>query len=405
MEDKKYLYLVKVEPHANNNKYYKMIQLDDNNFQVEYGRIACASPAKRIYEMSDWDSKLKEKIEKKHYVDQTRLVAEIRVTGKTNEYIEIKDASIRNIVLRLQQMARQAIKDNYTITSESVTKVMINEAQLMLDKLIHSNKMDIFNKLLVELFQIIPRKMARVSDYLAHNNNDFTIIMEREQDLLDVMEGQVKQQELVQDTNISVEELPSQTILEVMGLKIENITEKDERIIKSNLADIANRFCQGWKITNLRTQKKYDKFIQENKIKDNRLLFHGSRNENFWSIINNGLILRPSAIITGKMFGYGIYFAPNPKKSLGYTSIEGSYWSNGNSKSAFMGLFDVAYGKPYDVYSFEHDYNSLTYEKLQNKCSGANSLHAHKDKGMLRNDEIVVYREEQLTIKYLIELK
>ena len=37
-------------------------------------------------------------------------------------------------------------------------------------------------------------------------------------------------------------------------------------------------------------------------------------------------------------------------------------------------------------------------------CPGANCLHAHAGHGMLRNDEIVVYKEEQLTIKYLIEI-
>ena len=35
----KYLYLVKVEPDANNNKFYKLVQTDDNNWTAEYGRI------------------------------------------------------------------------------------------------------------------------------------------------------------------------------------------------------------------------------------------------------------------------------------------------------------------------------------------------------------------------------
>lgn len=405
MENNQYAYLVKVEPNANNNKYYKMIQLNDSTFEVQYGRIGNSNYQTSSYSMSQWNKKFKEKV-KKGYIDQTRLVAEVKVETKTNEYLEIKDVAVRSIVSRLQAMAKQAIRDNYTVSSANVTQAMVDEAQLILNKLMSDNSIDKFNKVLVELFQVIPRKMSRVSDYLAKTINNFADIVQREQDLLDVMKGQVKQQDLVKESNVETEdELPTQTILEAMGLKIENITQEDEDIIKFNLGSISDKFYQGWKVVNIRTQEKYDSFIKENKIKDKRLLFHGSRNENWWSIINNGLVLRPSAVITGKMFGYGIYFAPNPKKSLGYTSLDGSYWASGNSKSAFMGLYNVAYGKPYDVYSFESEYHSLNYEKLQQKCKDANSLHAHADRGMLRNDEIVVYKEEQLTIKYLIELK
>lgn len=69
-----------------------------------------------------------------------------------------------------------------------------------------------------------------------------------------------------------------------------------------------------------------------------------------------------------------------------------------------MGLYEVAYGKPYDVHSFDSRYYSLNYEGLQKLCPGANCLHAHEGQ-MLRNDEIIVYQECQTTIKYLVELK
>lgn len=140
-------------------------------------------------------------------------------------------------------------------------------------------------------------------------------------------------------------------------------------------------------------------------ISKTKLLWHGSRNENWWSIINTGLVLRPTnAVITGKMFGFGIYYAPKARKSLGYTSLSGSYWARGNSNSAFMALMDVAYGKPYDVHSFDSKYYDFNYERLQKTCPGANCLHAHAG-SMLRNDEIIVYKEDQCTIKYLVELR
>jgi poly [ADP-ribose] polymerase len=189
-----------------------------------------------------------------------------------------------------------------------------------------------------------------------------------------------------------------------MGLRFEDITQEEKQLIKSNLGSCSNKFYQAWKIINIKTQNKFDTFVKDNNIICNKLLWHGSRNENWWSIINTGLVLRPSAVISGKMFGYGIYFAPSAQKSLGYTSLHGSYWAGGNSNSAFMSLYNVAYGKPYDVYSFDNKYHNFNYEELQKNCKDANCLHAHAG-SMLRNDEIIVYKEEQLTIKYLVELR
>lgn len=46
----------------------------------------------------------------------------------------------------------------------------------------------------------------------------------------------------------------------------------------------------------------------------------------------------------------------------------------------------------------------MTYAKLQKVAPGCSCLHAHAGR-VLRNDEVIVYREDQVTIKYLVELK
>lgn len=401
----KYLYLIKVEPNANNNKFYKMIELDNGTFKVEYGRIGNGNIQTRYYPMSQWETKLNEKLStRKGYFDQTRLVAEPVVKRENKKYLDIENLSILQIVTRLQTMAKQAIKDNYIIKPNSVTQTMIDEAQLTLNNLITTNNIELFNKILVELFKIIPRKMGKVKDYLAIKIDDFANILQREQDLLDVMKGQVVEHSIVDETEEDNIELPSQTILDVLGIRFEEITEEEKNIIKKQLGSISDKYYQAWKIINIKTQTNFDEFINNNKIKNTKLLWHGSRNENWWSIINSGLVLRPSAVITGKMFGYGIYFAPKAQKSLGYTSLNGSYWTKGNSNSAYMSLYDVAYGKAYDVHSFDSQFYNFNYETLQKHKKDANCLHAHAG-NMIRNDEIIVYKEEQTTIKYLVELR
>jgi len=369
------LYLVKVEADANNNKYYRMIP-NENVFDVQYGRIGVTGFQTAQYPISQWNKKFNEKI-KKGYVDQTRLVAETIIKPKKKEYIDIENKYIQMIVTRLQAMAKQAIADNYTISSNKVTQTMIDEAQLTLNSLLNAETVELFNKILIELFKIIPRKMGKVKDYLANSKNDFAKIIQDEQDLLDIMRGQVIQNSVDEEVIEDTYENPNQTILDVMGLRFEEITEDEKLLIKKNLGGISDKFYQAWKVINIKTQNKFDKYVKENTIHNCKLLWHGSRNENWWSIINTGLVLRPSAIISGKMFGYGIYFAPSAQKSLGYTSLHGSYWAGGNSNSAFMSLYDVAYGKPLDVYSFDSKYYDFNYEQLQKYNTGANCLHAH----------------------------
>ena len=397
-------YLIMVTT-ANNNKYYNLFPEGDR-FRVEYGRVD-ATKTTTYYPMSKWNSQISSKL-KKGYQDVTDLkkdlVQEISTANPESPYKEIENASVRAIVEKLQNLARETIRKNYTVKASAVTQDMVDAAQKVIDALANfSSTVEEFNNTLLKLFTVIPRKMGNVRDYLSNKTEDFAKIISKEQDLLDVMRGQIYVKR--DDEPVTTVEKKQQTILEELGLVMEEATADDVALIKTLMNESAGKFRKAWRVTNLKTQNRFDKFVADNDIKDTRLLFHGSRSENFWSIIKTGLVLRPTnAVITGKMFGYGCYYAPRCAKSIGYTSLSGSYWAHGGNNTAYMALFDVAYGTPYDVYNFDSKYYSLDYNKLQQFKPGANCLHAHADRGMLRNDEIVVYKEEQMTIKYLIEI-
>lgn len=403
--DIKPTYLILVSGDANSNKYYNCFP-EGSEFRVEYGRVDSTKTIKR-YLMSKWNSQIASKI-RKGYIDVTDLkqdlVEDISSTNPESPYKEIENSAVRAIVEKLQDLARETIQRNYTVKASVVTQDMVDAAQEIIDELANSHfTIEAFNDILLKLFTVIPRKMGNVRDYLANKPEDFARIISKEQDLLDVMRGQIYAKPEVETTE-SVEK-KSQTILEELGLEMEEATDDDVAMIKFLMNESAGKFRKAWKVKNIKTQERFDKFVAENNIKDTRLLFHGSRSENFWSIIKTGLVLRPTnAVITGKMFGMGCYFSPKCQKSIGYTSLSGSYWVRGNNNVAYMALFEVAYGTPYNVYNFDNKYYNLDYNKLQQFKPCVNCLHAHADKGMLRNDEIVVYKEDQITIKYLIEI-
>lgn len=383
----------------NNNKFYSMAEQPDGTFHVRYGRVG-QSEQHASYPMSKWNAKYNEKI-RKGYKDVTALRAE-NPSGddEDNEYKPIENKSIASLVRELLSRARNMVRKNYRILAVSVTPAMVDEAQAILDSLSSIKTLRQFNDTLTELFSVIPRSMGHVTDYLAHSADDFPKIIQREQDLLDTMAGQVVTQVAKQET----ENVAETTILEANGITMKPATKKDKELIRGLLGRNANMLDEAWVVTNKKTQKAYNARMKKKPIKE-LLLWHGSRTENWWSILCSGLKLRPSNVaINGKMFGYGIYFAPSAQKSLGYTSLQGSYWAGGSDNHGYMAVMEVAYGTPLDIHSWHGWESSLTKENLAKCAPNADCVHAHAGQS-LRNDEIIVYDEAQVTIKYLVRLR
>lgn len=383
----------------NNNKFYDMQELGDGTFDASYGRIGVTC-TKVNYPMSKWNSILNQKL-RKGYEDMTNL-AVVTETKTVEKYKPLPDPDIAALIDSLRQAARDTVRENYIVGSDKVSKAMVETAQNILNDLANKKyTVKTFNNRLLELFTVIPRKMSHVQENLAAKKDDFEQIIHREQELLDVMAGQVSDNEIV--VNETGDE--SMTVLEAFGLEFSPATDEDVSLIKKQLGKECEKlFYKAWRVENLESRKKFDAFVQDKGDITKKLFWHGSRTENWWSILRTSLVLRPTnAIINGKMFGYGLYFAPRAKKSVGYTSLRGSYWAGGNSPYGFMALYEVVYGKPYDV-STNSGCGDMTYKKLQQVAPGCSCLHAHAGK-VLYNDEVIVYREDQVTIKYLVQLK
>ena len=394
-----YLIMVTAE---NNNKYYNCFPEGDN-FRVEYGRVN-STKTTTSYPMSKWESQISSKI-KKGYKDvtdlKTALVEEIKTDG--TKYKDIENESVRSIIEKLRSLARDTVKKNYSVSSASVTEEMVYEAQLVINNLISIKSVNKFNDELLKLFEIIPRKMDNVRSYLIKSIDEIDKVISREQDLLDIMRGQIVTKSTATENKDKEIDNSGITILDEMGITMRECTPEEINEIKDCMKESSYHFSKAWRVDNISTRKKYEEFIKAYNIKNTKLLFHGSRTENWFSILKTGLKIRPAnAVWIGAMFGFGSYFSPKCQKSIGYTSLGGSYWAGGKDNVAYMALFDTAYGKPYNVYNFDSKYYSMSFDKLPVGC---NCLHAHAGNGMLRNDEIVYYKTEQTTIKYLIEIK
>lgn len=408
---------------GNSNKVYIMEEQNDGRIKCEYGRVGkdLVTVFKDSYE---WSKIYKQKTSKtKGYTDVTDMVTETTLddsSGTTTTSATLKDIGCnktKSLFDDLMAFANKSIQKNYKVTQESVTEAQVDAAQEIIDEAVKTlklgNDVKAVNDLLMKLYTTIPRKMNDVRDHIIlsmDKKSDLELakeLLDNEQNTLDTMSGQVKllkQQKLAAadagDDAVVGDDL---SILDQMGLKAEEETDKASiKLVEKLMGPNAHQIKKIIKIINTKTQVGFDKNLKKASNKKRRLYWHGSRNENWFNIIQTGLMIRPSgAVHTGSMFGDGIYFADKAQKSIGYSSLRGSYWSGGGSNKGYLALFDVHLGNEKEI--LHHSSSCYSLSKSVLARDGYDSVFA-KGGADLRNNEFIVYDGVQCTIAYIVEI-
>lgn len=362
------------------NKIFRMLSTE-NRIDVEFGHIG-NKLYKKSYPLSVWDEIYQEKI-KCGYVDQTGLL-------NNNNVVTLKlsqTESINEVLENLRAISRQMISDNYRGNMVNVSEEAINKSKELLKKLEITENVYDFNSILFELFSMIPRKMNNVIQNTAKDQDDFYKIIERENDLLRNLQV-LKTDSVSPDIPIICRECTSDEITKIRSM----LDTSSLRIFK-----------RAWSVNNPEIDQKFSSYMKKNNIKKTRELFHGSRSENWWSILTTKLLLQPSNVVkSGAMFGRGIYFADKADKSMGYTSIRDSRHAAGKSDKGYLAIYEVATGHEYDVKIWKSSMTDLNESSFIREHKDCNSLHAHAGVNLI-NDEYIVYNENACRIKYFLE--
>lgn len=393
-------FLTSVKPEKNAYKYYKLTPEKDTVL-AEYGRMGTNKgelfgARTYRYPKSMFWVKYFEKLSK-GYVDRSTLYLseEPQMEKENVAPANVSPASISaKLFEKLRSLAKVAVRE--AKVAVPITAAILKESKRILNQMYAASTVEQFNDLVLELISILQRPVrtgdgSGVKRLLAESETDFARIIQRESDLIQAMEGSYSGNAVT-----TVEDGFTKHKVEVYLA-----TEKQKQQVMSHLSDtLKGKVKNVYRVIPTEQQQRFDAYLKKNNIKKVKQLWHGSRNQNWLSIILNSLKLNPDAIITGKMFGNGIYFAPSSMKSWNYTSYRGTSWARGNADVAFMGLYAVAYGKPYDVNTWSA---STNYKKMttDNDC---NCLHAHAGSALM-NDEIIFYHEDAMVLNYIVEFE
>lgn len=406
--------LLFIDPVANHNKFYNMEEIVGDKFIAHWGRVG-SNGSKQEYPMSDFDKILRSK-KNKGYNDVTVDDTIIAKSGTGVTTVDNLKPNIKALLEKLNKYAKEAIKLNYDIAPMDVSKVLVTNAQTIIDdinKILELNvSIPAINALLLKLYNTIPRKMKNVRDQLVNvpvdNDTELDKIRDKmvmEQGLLDVMKSQIT---AVENDPASANTTQSKvlTVLDQLGLEIDEISKTEEDMLKKMMTDSSHKFIEAFKIVNYKTQKNFDNEITKSSNTETRLLFHGSRAENWISILKTGLVLRPNAHTTGTLFSHGIYFADDADKSMGY--IDGGRWSsNGSVSDNWLAVYDVHIGNfaTYNDLPKTTAKNVDLAEWIPKKKYDSYFANRNIEKRYnLRKNEYIVYNEAKCTIKYLIHV-
>lgn len=425
---------------GNNNKYYFVELKEDNTLYCEWGRIGTKTPqhsTKSNCNIKDFNKVIKSKTSKGYVeakVDLDTQDCKIAIKGNLLEIamqqINFSDQESKKLIEHLVEQNIHNIISNTNIKFDIDTgyfktplgiikKEAILEAKKVLDELslfVNSDNLknikdlnlisdisikDKYIKLNEKYFTYVPTKLKNLRDLnlLLHSQQQ----LDEQYNICDALLSSIDIVEEEKLKQIKKNEFKENKIIEkVFDTTIELLKDKKEIKRIETYFEKSKNTNHGYNVNNVKIKNIYKIKLKNEEIefkkdmKNIMELWHGTKVANILSIMKSGLLmpkLSPGQV-TGYMFGQGLYFSNQSTKSLNY--CDGMYWSNNNKqKKIYMFLASVAMG----------NYLVPSNSTSKNHPKEYDSYWAQGKKSGVLNDEMIVFKNNQIKLEYLLEIE
>lgn len=412
--------LIMTEVGTNNNKWWTGQLFDDGTVKATWGRVGYSGDSG---EWQGGDSYLDKKVREKIKKGYTELKTVGAVTASAGSGAAVKDSDLHSISKTqlikssnptLERLIKRFVDANvHKITSSTqitynsttglfatplgiVTMEGLTDARDLLAQLAPRIRSRRFggdtDALLSKYLRLIPQHLGMGRFSTETVIPDDTAI-QKQNDLIDSLESSYQ---ATQSTPAPKTDGTKKAAEQVFKVDMDVLTDFTERARLDKFFESSKKRMHGY--DNVRVKEIFKVTLHEmanvfeKDTKPIQEVFHGTSQANCLSILKSGLKVSPpsTAAIAGKMFGNGIYGAINSTKSLGYTF--GRWGQGGTGDAGWLFICDFAMGKTY-----------VTHNSCSNQ-RGYDSVWA-KAGHNLHNDELIVYRNAQVNIKYLLECK
>jgi poly [ADP-ribose] polymerase len=405
----------------NNYKYWNAKLFDDGNWSAEWGRVGCETPDSGTWNESNktLDSVVRSKL-KKGYTHQKTIGEAVASPGSGTvvkntdlhaiakaQILKTSSPTLDRLIKRFVDANVHKITTSTQITYNSTTGLFttplgivtmegLTDARDLLAKLAPRVRSRKFgpetDTILCQYLRIIPQALG-MKRYTTETVIPDDNALQKQNDLIDSLESSYQAMTSAPKAPTTAGQTPAETVFKV---DLDVLNDPAERRRLEQYFENSKKRQHGY--DNVRVREIFKVTIHdmarvfESKTTPIKEVFHGTSQANCLSILKSGLKVSPpsTAAIAGKMFGNGIYGAINSTKSLGYTY--GRWGQGGVGDSGWLFICDFAMGRIYSTQS------------SCDKPSGYDSVWA-KAGYSLNNDELIVYRNSQVTIRYLLECK
>jgi poly [ADP-ribose] polymerase len=383
MKNNIYLMFVGVDG-TQSNKFYNMIDTG-RGFTAEYGRMG-SSKTSKSYPAYKWDSVYRSKV-KKGYRDISELKKKSTTTVEASGNKAFDE--FHNV---FKSYTGNMVKSSYLV--DGCSQLQIDEAQSIINNITKLKTISKINDNLMELYKIIPRRMGNVRDHLVSDISDKGKFIMTEQTALDSMDSSniIHESNILKGLGVGFTEVKNHKKMEELLYptmdKGYTYGSRDAKIHKVYAIHDEDR-------TNI-----MEEWVDKQEDKSCKLLIHGTRNPNIFSILKSGLLVRPSnAHFSGAVYGDGVYHSSHSAKSLGYTGYD--------TDKLFL-IQNVHMGNHYTYSGYYRNgkdisRSDMNYKSLRNKGK-YDSLYVEAGDGLL-NSEYIIYNKEQTNTQFLVWMK
>lgn len=380
---------------ANNNKFYDYTyDPASRNLTSQWGRVGDEGQHKNWGYVSQYrfDEMCRKRVEEKGYVeiDLHKIVTSPR--DGVSPTIAATDSLIAQVVKWIFEESGEYIKTYLasTVDALSLNQIAQGKAKLMetVNVLVKADNNRVLLPLIQDYYNLIPTQLPRriddetlVQGFLGVSLGEY--LHGAKPTGIDEQIDRLQQLEAAIGTHQAQTVAPTRTQYDLLGAEIKRIANNDLRF--SHLKQMFDATLAGHlqelyeiKIPAERSRFEADPFGKESVIE----LFHGTRAANVRHILKTGLLLSKAS--SGGYFGPGLYHSPQARKSWDYTH---SYHV---PKMMFVNL--VAAGKQYQA-------------RPMRFTSAPDGYHSVTGQGAGNGDEIIVYKESQVTIVALAILR
>lgn len=414
---------------GNNNKFYKMVLEDNGNLTKTYGRIGTKGITLNSNGGEKEFLKIKKQKEKKGYKELKVENNSIESNNKANleqivlSQIDYKDNESKQLLKYLVNQNIHNVISNTNIKFDIKTGLFSTPLGVIKEELVKEAKeylkdiLKYFNNYNANYLTKTTLTNVELKNFILLNENYFSIIPTKIADLrnfdnLLTTKEKINYQNDICDsllTSINIidsekkQKISDNNIKEkFFNTKISLVKNKKEfneinKYFKESKNSKHGNYINSAKIKNIykividKEEKEFNK-----KINNVMKLWHGTKVCNLLSILKSSLLMPKESPgqTTGYMFGQGLYFSNQSTKSLNY--CDGMYWNNSKkTKNIYMFLCSVAMGK----YQIPDGYNNKKLKK------GYDSFWAKPGKSGIKNDEMIVFKNNQIRIDYLLEIE